>query len=306
MLHPSIPRRLISRRGVLCSAAAAASGRLLAFGGNRISPSRLAVLTDECAKTHDAAIEFAKQYDLRWVELRGVPGERTSYFQLPDERLRSMARSFKDAGLRVSFLNTGMLKFHFPDKAPPERAARAQAAFDGRLDTLRAAIRAAHEFDVDKIRVFAFMRTEDPAASFPRVVDILGELAAIANKEGVNLLLENEPSTNGGSTEEVVKLCSLVGASNFGINWDPFNDIAMKRVPFPDSYALIPREKLWNVQVKAKGLVVGPDLLDWGAIFSGLAKDGYTGQVGLETHIFDGTLIEKAHLSMKKLLELTS
>jgi sugar phosphate isomerase/epimerase len=295
--------RSITRRSAFLLAAAR-----LAHGssGSGISRARLSVLTDECAKTHEGAIEFAHQYGLKWVELRSVPGERTSYFQLPEDRLKGMARSIKDAGLRVSFLNTGMLKFHLPDKAPSDRAARAQAAFDGRLETLRAAIRAAQAFEVDKIRVFAFLRTENPESVFPRLAEILGDMARTAEREGVKLLLENEPATNGGSTEEVVGLCAMVGAANFGINWDPFNDIAMKRTPFPDSYRLIPKEKLWNVQAKAKGLVVGPDLLDWNAILSALAKDGYKGQVGLETHIFDGTLLEKAHQSVKKLLELTS
>jgi sugar phosphate isomerase/epimerase len=58
--------------------------------------------------------------------------------------------------------------------------------------------------------------------------------------------------------------------------------------------------------MKARGLVIGPEFLPWGEIFDALAADGYSGKIGLETHVFDGTLIEKAHLCMQKILELTA
>lgn len=51
-----------------------------------------------------------------------------------------------------------------------------------------------------------------------------------------------------------------------------------------------------NVQIKAKSLLPQYNqIIDWGGIFDALANDGYPGRVGLETHIFDGTLIEAAH-----------
>jgi hypothetical protein len=35
-----------------------------------------------------------------------------------------------------------------------------------------------------------------------------------------------------------------------------------------------------------------------------LDKDGYKGRIGLETHIFDGTLIEAAHVSMEEIMRI--
>jgi sugar phosphate isomerase/epimerase len=47
--------------------------------------------------------------------------------------------------------------------------------------------------------------------------------------------------------------------------------------------------------------VIGPRKIDWTSIIQQLNKDGYQGCIGLETHVFDGTLIEKAHLCMKEI-----
>jgi hypothetical protein len=47
-----------------------------------------------------------------------------------------------------------------------------------------------------------------------------------------------------------------------------------------------------------------PEKEDWRAIFLQLQKDGYKGKVGLETHIFDGTLIAAAHKSMEEIMRI--
>lgn len=281
----------------------------------RIGWQRLSLLTDEIARTPDEAIAFARQYNVEWVELRGVPGGRASYWEMEPEALAAAVRTFKDAGLRVSFLNTSMLKYDLPGSAPelrgnppPETLEKRRLAaahrFDNRMNELRKAIRAAHAFEVDKIRVFTFTRTAEPESLFPRIAEVLEPMARLAESEGVQLLVENEGSCNVCHCHELAGLCKLVPSKAFGINWDPVNEMNRKGKPFPEGYALLPKDRLHNVQMKARALVIGPDFLDWAAIFRALESDGYAGKVGLETHVFDGTLIEKSHLSMSKLKEL--
>lgn len=74
------------------------------------------------------------------------------------------------------------------------------------------------------------------------------------------------------------------------------NAIGLKETPWPDGYKLLPAKRVHNVQMKARALVIGPDFLDWKAIYHQLEQDGYAGKVGLETHVFDGTLIESSPL----------
>jgi sugar phosphate isomerase/epimerase len=304
----------MNRRRFFASALAARAA-LGAPARNRIGWQRLSLLTDEIARSPEEAVAFARQYNVGWVELRGVPGGRASYWEMEPDELRAAARTFKDAGLRVSFLNTSMLKYDLPGSQPelrgnpaPEALEKRRLAaglrFANRMNELRKAIRAAHAFEVDKIRVFTFTRTAAPEALFPRIAEILEEMTRLAESEGVQLLVENEGSCNVCHSRELAALCQLVPSRAFGINWDPVNEMNRQGKPFPEGYALLPKDRLHNVQMKARALVIGPDFLDWAAIFRALEADNYQGPVGLETHVFDGTLIEKSHLCMAKLKEL--
>ena len=299
----------MNRRSFLAAALAAPG----VFARNRFDYGRIAVLTDEVARTPEDAIVFAHQYNLHWVELREVPGKRGAYWSLPDDELRATAKGLAENGLKVSFLNTGLLKFQLPgtERARPRQETAAQrdarlaseaARFDRRMADLQLAIRAAHSFDVDKVRVFAFTRTPDPAGVYPRVADIIGEMAHAASKEGVHLLLENENSCNVGSSSEAAALLALL-PKEVGLNWDPDNALGLDETPFPDGYALLRKERLMNVQIKAKSLLpeYHKTIINWTGIFDALANDGYGGKVGLETHIFDGTLIEAAHKSLAEI-----
>lgn len=287
--------------------------------GARIDWSRISVLTDEVARSPEAAIAFAKQYKLQYVELRDTPGEgktRRPYTSLTEAELMDHAKQLKAAGLRVSFFNTGMLKFSLPDtepvrrtpETPEQKAARVErdrARFDGRMESLAKAILAAKIFAVDKVRIFAFSRVAEPATLFPRIAGIINEMAAEAKRSGIQLLLENENSCNVATSEELKAMLDLVPSPSVGINWDPVNELHRKQNPYPEGYAVLPRQRIRNVQLKAEALVIGPPFLPWGEIFQTLDRDGYQGRFGLETHVFDGTLIEKAHLSMKEIQRLT-
>ncbi len=289
----------------------------MAAGQPRITLDRISLLTDEIARSPEDAIAFCKQYGVRWVELRSVPGGGGAYAQLEEPVLLKTAKELKDAGLRVSFLNTPMLKFTMPGTEParrrnetPEgkqqREAREQARFERRHDELAKALRAAEIFEAPLVRVFTFTRVADPAALLPRVAEILAPMAAEARQRGMKLLVENEASCNVATAAELRRICELLPDAGLGINWDPVNALGFQEQPWPDGYRQLPFERLGNVQMKARGLVVGPVMVPWKQIFQALAKDGYAGRIGLETHVFDGTLIEKAHMCMEEIRKLVA
>ncbi|MGH9627830.1 MAG: sugar phosphate isomerase/epimerase family protein [Bryobacteraceae bacterium] len=299
------------RREFLAALAAAP----LFAGQNRIDRSRISAITDEIAETPAEAIDFCRKYGLRWVELRGVPGERMHYARVPEPDLKAAAKEFHDHGLKVSFLNTGLLKFGLPGTEPvrkkPEtetarqkRLARGKAEFASRIDDLKQAIRAAHILGVDQIRVFAFLRVEEPAKIEQRIVDIIGEMGEIAAKENVRLLLENEAACNVATCSELASMMKLLPAKSVGINWDPLNGGHYNETPYPDGYNLLPKERIGNVQIKGRSLLDPENRLPWAGIFAALEKDGYRGQAGLETHYFDGTLIEKSHASVLEIIRI--
>src|SRR3954469_19282334 len=80
----------------------------------KIGLSRLSAISDEIATMPEGALAFAKLYNMQWLELRNVPGGGGEYSRLNEAKLKQAAQSFKDSGIRISFLNTGMLKFGLP------------------------------------------------------------------------------------------------------------------------------------------------------------------------------------------------
>ena len=146
------------------------------YGKERIGRSRISAISDEIATSPDEAIAFTKKYGLQWLELRSVPGNKASnYFYMDPEELKPHARQFSDNGIRISYLDTFLLKFGLPGTEPvlrkpetPEareqRQSREKAMFERRMDDLRKCIVSAHILGAVNVRVFTFLRVTDPLA----------------------------------------------------------------------------------------------------------------------------------------------
>ena len=302
----------MTRRDLLAAGAACAS---TAWARSRIDKSSISAITDEIGLSMDEAIAFAHRYGLQFVEIRNPPGSRKEYFALTEPEIKADAVRFRNEGIKVSFVNTSLLKFGWPGSEPvrrrPEepparekRLASEKALWDRRLEDLQKALRCAQIMGADKVRVFTGSRVADPKTMFPRIAEALGELALTAEKEKIYLLIENEGSQNVATSAELAAIMQLIPSKWVGMNWDPHNAYG-RETSYPDGYALLPKKRLLNVQVKAKGVMPdSPEKEDWKAIMLALAKDGYQGKIALETHIFDGTLIAAAHKSMDEIMRI--
>jgi sugar phosphate isomerase/epimerase len=185
------------------------------------------------------------------------------------------------------------------------RVAAEQKRWDRRKEDVSIAVAAANIFGVDKIRVFTGTRVEHPETTYRQIVQVMEELIPIAERGKVRLLIENENSQNIGTAVEVRDIMAMLPSKSMGLNWDPQNALALKEVPWPDGYSVLPKDRMLNAQFKGKGLLDdSPERLNWKAILEAMQKDHYRGHIGLETHVFDGTLVEKAHESMKNILHM--
>jgi sugar phosphate isomerase/epimerase len=288
------------------------------YGKTRIDKTHISAITDEIGLTPQDALDFAKQYGLRWIELRNVPGSKPGkeYAFLSEAEVKEAATSFASNGLKVSFVNTGLLKFTWPgteplrkkpeaDTARTKRLADEQKHWDARKDDVHRACVSANILGCDKLRVFAGTRVPDPKTVYQRIVDEIMPLAEIAGTYKVHLLVENEASQNIGTSQELADIMPMLPSKWIGFNWDPQNALPLKEVPWPNGYAVLPKKRMLNLQFKGKGIMEkSPEKIDWAAIVKALDKDGYQGQLGLETHLFDGTLIAAAHESMETMLRI--
>ena len=306
----------MTRRELLAAGAACAS---TVWAKGRMDKSRISAITDEIGMTTEESIAFAHKYGLTSIEIRNPPKNepmgRKEYYLLPEAEIKADADLFAKEGLKVSFVNTGLLKFTWPGTEParkrtetPEarekRLASEKSRWDRRMEDAQLAIRCAHIMGCDKVRVFAGTRVADPKTMYQRVADALGEMSLAAEKEKIYLLLENEGSQNVGTAGELNDVLKLVPSKWVGLNWDPHNAWG-KEPAYPEGYALLPKKRILNVQVKGKGIMPeSPEKEDWRAIMTALDKDGYKGKIGLETHLFDGTLIAAAHKSMEEMIRI--
>jgi sugar phosphate isomerase/epimerase len=306
----------MNRRSFLAATLAAAVPSRAAI--KRIDSSRISAITDEISRSQAESIEFAHKFGMQWLSLRDVPvpltQKKVSYHTLEPEQLKQAMKEFKDAGIKISFLDTPFLKFDLPGTNPrrtrPEepaakeaRIARNQKMFDNRMEDLRLGIRASQAFDCSMVRIFTFTRVVEPESVFPQIAEIIGEYAKVAEKEGIRLLIENEASQNAGTTAETAKLLKLL-PRNVGINWDSLNGMPLGEKPFPDGYDAIPKDRNWNVHVKGKSLLDYSEHQDWPGILDALERDGFTGRMELETHIFGEGQVVASHASMTEVMRL--
>jgi sugar phosphate isomerase/epimerase len=306
----------MTRRELLAGAAGILAASPLSAFKSRITKANISAITDEIGKTQADAIVFAHQYGLQWVELRNVPETKKEFAFLSEPELKKWAAELGANKLKVSFLNTGLLKFTWPgmeaartrkesDEQRTTRLAAEQKRWDSRKEDLTRAVNAANILGVDKIRIFTGTRVANPETTYPQIVQTMEELTPIAEKAKVRLLIENENSQNIGTSVEVKDIMAMLPSKSIGFNWDPQNALPLKEIPWPDGYSVLPKNRMLNAQFKGKGLLDdSPEKIDWRAILEAMQKDGYQGHIGLETHIFDGTLIEKAHESMKNILHI--
>jgi sugar phosphate isomerase/epimerase len=305
----------MTRRELLAAGALCASASRLLPARSRFDKTRISAITDEIGKTRDEAIAFAHQYGLQFVEIRNPPGERHEYFSLSEPEIKVDALRFAQEGLKVSFVNTSLLKFTWPGMEPArkreedaaareKRQAADKARWDRRHEDLGKAIRCAQIMGCDKVRVFTGTRVADPQSVYPRIAEAINEMVVQAEREKVHLLAENEMSQNVATSAELDAIMKLLPSRWVGLNWDPHNAYRME-TSFPDGYALLPKKRILNVQVKAKGVMPdSPEKEDWKGIMEALERDNYGGKIGLETHIFDGTLIAAAHKSMDEIMRI--
>ncbi len=305
----------MTRRELLAAGAACATA---VWAKSHIDKSHISAITDEIGESTDEAMAFAHEYGLQWVEIRDRknPGNRKEYFTLTEPEIKADAPRFQSEGLKVSFINTSLLKFTWPGMEPARKRQEDAAAREKRLATekdrfgrraedLQKAIRCAQLMGCDKVRVFTGTRVEKPETTFQQIADVIGaEMSKTAEREKVYLLIENEGSQNIALSQELADIMKMIPSKWVGMNWDPHNAYG-KETSYPAGYDVLPKKRLLNIQIKAKGIMpTSPEKEDWKGIMTALQKDDYIYRIGLETHFFDKPLVQCAHTSMDEIYRI--
>lgn len=162
---------------------------------------------------------------------------------------------------------------------------------EAELTRLATAIDLAHTFSTRYIRIFSFYQEgRDPADMRDDVLVRLRAMTAVAEREEIVLLHENEKDIYGDTPERVLDIVESVGSEQLRVAWDSANFVQVGSRPFTDAYTAL-RPYLEYVQVKdaiaADGRVVAAGEGDGElvATLTALRDDGYQGFISLEPHL---------------------
>ncbi len=254
----------------------------------------LGVITDEITQDFEKALTWVKEFGLQWVELRFVWNKYVTDFTADDvNHAKDLLAKYR---MKVSVVDSAYFKTLLPgtkskfgsDKDPLQSNYSQQEAI------LQKAIARAKDFGTDKVRVFSFLRVDDPKSVFERVAKDLEKTAATAQREGIRLVLENEFSCNVATGAESAAMLKAVRSPALGLNWDPGNAYdAGETRPYPDGYDKLDKSRIYHMHLKdaapgTKGesewKPIGGGKIDYVGQFRALVKDGYKGTMSLETH----------------------
>ncbi len=262
------------------------------------SPFRIAVINDEVGQDFGRVCEvISREFGLQWIELRSMWNK--NIVNLDAKEVAETRRILEKYKLRVTDIAGPLFKVDWPGapKSPfsPKTAQfNADFTYEQQDEVLERSIELAKVFQTDRVRCFDFWRLEDPAPYRAAMNEKLLAAARAAGKQGMTLVLENEAGCNTGTAAEAAKVLADVKSASFMLNWDPGNAATRGEKPFPDGYALLPKERIGHCHCKdavkkSDGkdydwAAMGRGIIDWTGQFAALKRDGYHFAVSLETH----------------------
>ena len=313
-------RASFTRRKFLGSAVALWPGLVLplrsAQSGKSL-PFKLGIITDELTQNLEQALEFISSYSLSYCELREMWNK--NIMNLPQAELDRARQLIQEHGFHVSDIASPIFKYNLPQMPakPSEKRDTFLANFTDQ-DTdelLNKSFKLAHFFGTNKVRIFSYWRVGDAEKAYPHVRERLSKAAAMAGRNKIILVLENEHTCNVGTGEELGRMVRDVNSPHLRALWDPGNATALGEIPYPDGYRHV-RGLISHVHIKDSkkdpktGQIVwkpvGRGTIDFRGQFKALHADGYTGTMSLETHYRrpDGNKVESTRESLEGLLKI--
>lgn len=261
------------------------------------SPFRVAVINDEISQDFGHACEIAaREFGMEWIEIRGMWNKNV--LKLDAKEVAEARRILEKYKLRVTDIASPLFKADWPG-APKSRFSpkgdefHASFTFDQQGEVLERSIELAKAFQTERVRCFDFWRLDDVAPYRDAMNQKLLEAANAAGKQGILLVLENEMTCNTGTGAEAAKVLASIPSAHLMLNWDPGNAITLGEKPYPDGYALLPKDRIGHCHckdaIKPQGkawdwAAMGQGSVDWVGQFAALKRDAYALAVSLETH----------------------
>ena len=242
---------------------------------------RLSAFGDEIADELADQLALLRRLEIGYLELRGVWGKNVLH--LTDAEVARIRQMCADQSIGVNALGSPVGKSPIDQPWEIERA------------NLERIFAIAHQLGVTAVRVFSFYgpanASMDAAAWLQEAVVRLRAMAALAERDGIQLLLENESGIAGDTVAHCTLLLREVQSPALAFAWDPANFVHVgEAAPTTNGWASLgPRTQHVHIKdmVAATGEIVpaGAGDGEMMALLAHLNARGYDGFLALEPHL---------------------
>jgi sugar phosphate isomerase/epimerase len=261
---------------------------------------RLAIVSDEISRDFRKAVEYGTEWGITDFEIRQLTTGRVPY--VANDEINLVLEVVKEHDLNISAISPGLFKISLLD----EEQLKLQIE-----ENIYESFRLADRLGTRNVIIFGFRRyIREPQSDYIQVLHILGRMAALAEKYGFQLLLENEPGFWADTGVNTVKLLDDIDSKNLKSNWDPANAILAGEIPYPYGYLAI-RKHIRAIHVKdcrkssngdPEFVVVGEGEVDWLGQFRAIMHGIDIEYITVETHC--KPLINNSHRNIVKIIDL--
>ena len=253
------------------------------------------IVSDEISPDFNEAARYGSEWGISIFELRVLRTGRVPAVD-PSE-LKEVQAVVKDKRLKITALSPGIFKL------PLSQTAKLQEEL---ATTLPRTLSLAQEFGAGLVIAFGFQReANEKPDMFLRAVDFMARAAEKAGKEGIKIIIENEPGFWCDSGVNTARLIQTINSPYLRANWDPCNGYGTAERPFPEGYEAV-KQFIANVHVKdtkegslIRCVPVGEGALDWKGQLAALVRDQLVKHITIETHCLP--LIEKSKQNVETL-----
>lgn len=253
--------------------------------------------SDEIDSNVVKQFEHLNKLGISYFEPRGIDGKNIA--DLDDGEVLALKEKMDQYGIKVSSIGSPIGKISINDPMEPH------------MEKLARVIKTAKMLDTKYIRVFSFFipEGEDPANYKEEVLSRMKQMVALAEKEGVVLLHENEKGIYGDIAPRCKDIFGAVKSAALGCVFDPANFVQCGQTVYPDGFQLLkPYLTYMHIKdAKQDGTVVPSGFGEGGLkkIISELKKMDYQGFLSLEPHLgsFEGLAALELSDEMLKLEE---
>ena len=253
------------------------------------------MVSDEISPDFNEAVRYGSEWGISIFELRVLRTGRIP--ALDQSELREVQTLVKGNGLKITALSPGIFKLPLSQTAKLEE--ELATTFPKTLDLAR-------EFGAPLVIAFGFQKEQNEKPEmFSQAVDFMSRAAEKAGKEGIRIIIENEPGFWCDSGANTAKLIQAVNSPYLRANWDPCNGYGTAERPFPEGYESV-KQYIANVHVKdtkegsmIRCVPVGEGAVNWRGQLAALIRDQLVRHITIETHCLP--LVEKSKQNVETL-----